>query len=44
MGANLDITEKLQNYINNVVKGFEDYLSTKRKVSKNKFGKHPWYS
>lgn len=41
---NIYIKFRLQSYINNVVKGFEDYLSTKRKVSMNKFGKHPWYS
>ena len=35
---------RLQNYINNVVKGFADYIDSEERVSKNKYGKHPWYS
>ena len=35
---------RLQSYINNVVKGFADYIDSEERVSKNKYGKHPWYS
>ena len=38
------IKYRLQNYINNVVKGFADYIDSEERVSKNKYGKHPWYS
>lgn len=38
------IKYRLQNYINNVVKGFADYIDTKERVSINKYGKHPWFS
>ena len=41
---NLYIKYRLQSYINNVVKGFEQYLDTGIRVPKNNFGKHPWYS
>ena len=38
------IKYRLQNYINNVVEGFADYIDTKEKVPMNKYGKHPWFS
>lgn len=38
------IKYRLQNYINNVVKGFADYIDTKERVPMNKYGKHPWFS
>ena len=38
------IKYRLQNYINIVVKGFADYIDSEERVSKNKYGKHPWYS
>jgi hypothetical protein len=41
---NLYIKYRLQSYINNVVKGFAQYLDTGIRVPKNNFGKHPWYS
>ena len=41
---NAYIKFRLQNYINNVVEGFADYIDSEERVSKNKYGKHPWYS
>ena len=38
------IKYRLQNYINNVVEGFADYIDTKERVPMNKYGKHPWFS
>ena len=34
----------LKTYLENVVGGFSEYIDTKTKVEKNKFGKHAWYS
>ena len=41
---NAYIKYRLQNYINNVVEGFADYIDTKERVPMNKYGKHPWFS
>jgi len=38
------IKHRLQSYIDNVVRGFSEYIQTKTRVNKNKYGKHPWYS
>jgi len=38
------IKHRLQSYIDNVVRGFSEYMQTKTRVIKNKYGKHPWYS
>tara|TARA_B100000900_G_C20291429_1_gene598245 strand:- start:166 stop:639 length:474 start_codon:yes stop_codon:yes gene_type:complete len=38
------IKHRLQSYIDNVVRGFSEYIQTKTRVIKNKYGKHPWYS
>ena len=38
------IKHRLQSYIDNVVRGFSEYIQTKTRVTKNKYGKHPWYS
>ena len=38
------IKHRLQSYIDNVVRGFAEYIQTKTRVTKNKYGKHPWYS
>jgi hypothetical protein len=38
------IKHRLQSYIDSVVRGFSEYIHTNTKVTKNKFGKHPWYS
>jgi len=41
---NFYIKFRLQNYINNVLKGFEHFINTKHRVERNKFGKHAWFS
>ena len=38
------IKHRLQSYIDNVIRGFSEYIQTKTRVNKNKYGKHPWYS
>ena len=34
----------LQNYINNVMKGFEYFINEDKIVKHNQFGKHRWFS
>ncbi len=41
---NFYIKYMLSTYLKNVVGGFAEYINTKTKVEKNKFGKHAWYS
>lgn len=38
------IKPKLEKYLASVLKGLAHYLDTKRKVEKNQFGTHPWFS
>jgi hypothetical protein len=40
----LYIKYMLKTYLENVVAGFSEYIDTKTRVEKNKFGKHAWYS
>ena len=41
---NFYVKYMLKTYLENVVGGFAEYIDTKTKVEKNKFGKHAWYS
>ena len=41
---NFYIKYMLSTYLENVVGGFAEYIDTKTRVEKNKFGKHAWYS
>ena len=38
------IKPMLKSYLNSVLMGINWYLKTKKKVSKNQFGKHEWFS
>ena len=35
---------KIKSYLNHIFKGINWYLNTGKKVSKNQFGEHPWFS
>ena len=41
---NFYVKHMLKTYLENVVGGFAEYIDTKTRVPKNKFGKHAWYS
>ena len=41
---NFYVKHMLKTYLENVVGGFAEYIDTKTRVEKNKFGKHAWYS
>lgn len=38
------IKPRLQTYLQSVTGGFEYYLEQKKRVPRNHFGKHPWFS
>tara|TARA_B100001113_G_scaffold108636_1_gene88030 strand:+ start:103 stop:591 length:489 start_codon:yes stop_codon:yes gene_type:complete len=40
----LYIRPKLKSYLNRVLKGLKFYLYNNKKVTKNQFGKHSWFS
>ena len=38
------VKPRLESYLNTVFKGLEYHIQTKKKVKKNQFGKHPWFT
>ncbi len=38
------VKPRLENYLDNIFKGLDYHIRTKKKVKRNQFGKHPWFT